>query len=60
MNNLFSVKNQVVVITGATGVLGKGIAIHLAQEGAKVAILGRKEEEGTKIADTIHKEGGEA
>lgn len=60
MNNLFSVKNQVVVITGATGVLGKGIAIHLAKEGAKVVILGRKEEEGNKIADTIHKEGGEA
>lgn len=26
MNNLFSVKDQVVVITGGTGVLGKAIA----------------------------------
>ena len=40
MNNLFSVKDQVVVITGGTGVLGKAIAAHLAAEGAKVVILG--------------------
>ena len=39
MNNLFSVKDQVVVITGGTGVLGKAIAAHLAEEGAKVVIL---------------------
>ena len=43
MNNLFSVKDQVVVITGGTGVLGKAIAAHLAEEGAKVVIL-RSEE----------------
>lgn len=46
MNNLFSVKDQVVVITGGTGVLGKAIAAHLAEEGAKVVILGRKAEVG--------------
>ena len=46
MNNLFSVKDQVVVITGGTGVLGKAIAAHLAAEGAKVVILGRKAEVG--------------
>lgn len=43
MNNLFSVKDQVVVITGGTGVLGKAIAAHLAAEGAKVVILGRRQ-----------------
>ena len=36
MANLFSVKDKVVVITGGTGVLGKTIAVHLAEEGAKV------------------------
>lgn len=46
MNNLFSVKDQVVVITGGTGVLGKAIAAHLAAEGAKVVILGRKGRSG--------------
>ena len=48
MNNLFSVKDQVVVITGGTGVLGKAIAAHLAEEGAKVVILGRKAEVGNE------------
>ena len=48
MNNLFSVKDQVVVITGGTGVLGKAIAAHLAEEGAKVVILGRKRNQGQR------------
>ena len=53
MNNLFSVKDQVVVITGGTGVLGKAIAAHLAEEGAKVVILGRKAEVGNAIVNEI-------
>ena len=60
MNELFSVKNKVVVITGGTGVLGKGIAAHLAKEGAKVVILGRKAEEGNKIVSEIVANGGDA
>lgn len=60
MANLFSVKNKVVVITGGTGVLGKAIASHLAQEGAKVVIMGRKAEVGEKIVSEIKAEGGEA
>ena len=35
MKNLFDIKDKVVVITGGTGVLGKAIAFHLAEEGAK-------------------------
>ena len=46
MKNLFNIKDKVVVITGGTGVLGKAIAFHLAEEGAKVVILGRKAEIG--------------
>ena len=46
MNELFNIKDQVVVITGGTGVLGKTIAKYLALNGAKVVILGRKEEVG--------------
>ena len=60
MANLFSVKNKVVVITGGTGVLGKAIASHLAQEGAKIVIMGRKAEVGEKIVSEIKAEGGEA
>lgn len=60
MNELFSVKDQVVVITGGTGVLGRCIAEYLASEGAKVVILGRRKEEGDEIVDAIKSKGGEA
>jgi len=60
MNELFSVKSKVVVITGGTGVLGKAIAVYLAKEGAKVVILGRRAEAGNAIVEEIKNEGGEA
>lgn len=60
MKNIFSVKDKVVVITGGTGVLGKAIGFHLAEEGAKIVILGRNEENGNKIAQDIISKGGEA
>ena len=44
MNELFNIKDQVVVITGGTGVLGRCIAKYLAKEGAKVVVMGRKAE----------------
>lgn len=60
MNELFSVKDKVVVITGGTGVLGACIARYLAKEGAKVAILGRRKSEGDAIVDDIVAAGGDA
>ena len=60
MNNLFDIKDNVVVITGGTGVLGRCIAKYLAENGAKVAILGRKEEVGNTIVEDIKNAGGEA
>ena len=38
--NLFDVKDRVIVITGATGILGRAMVRHFAEEGAKVVILG--------------------
>lgn len=60
MKNLFDIKGKVVVITGGTGVLGRAIALHLAEEGAKVVILGRKAEVGNALVDEIKENGGEA
>lgn len=60
MNNLFSVKDNVVVITGGTGILGTAIAKHLASEGAKVVLLGRRKDEGDRIVNEIKAAGGEA
>jgi NAD(P)-dependent dehydrogenase (short-subunit alcohol dehydrogenase family) len=58
MNSLFNIKDNVVVITGGTGVLGRTIAKYLALEGAKVIILGRKEEVGNEIVKDITAAGG--
>lgn len=60
MNELFSVKDMVVVITGGTGVLGSCIGEYLASQGAKIVILGRKREEGDAIVAKITAAGGEA
>lgn len=60
MTNLFNVKDKVVVITGGTGILGRAIAAHLAEEGAKVVILGRKVTIGNEIVSEIKAKGGEA
>lgn len=59
MNNLFDIKGNVTVITGGTGVLGRTIAKYLALNGARVVILGRKEDVGNQIAADIRAEGGE-
>ena len=59
MNELFNIKGYVVVITGGTGVLGRAIAKYLALNGAKVIILGRKEEAGQEIVADIKAAGGE-
>lgn len=48
MANLFCIKDRVVIITGGAGILGSGIAGHLAEEGAKVVILDRAVEIGEK------------
>lgn len=57
-NQLFSVKDSIIVISGATGVLGASITKHLALEGAKVIVLGRNKEKIkqliTAIGETPH------
>lgn len=60
MKNLFDIKDKVVVITGGTGVLGRTIALHLAEQGAKVVVLGRKAEVGNALINEIKAAGGEA
>ena len=58
--NLFDVKDRVIVITGATGVLGRAMVRHFAEEGAKVVILGRNKQVGNQLADEAVKAGGTA
>ena len=58
MNELFDIKDNVTVITGGTGILGKTIAKYVADNGAIVIILGRKEDVGRRIAEDITAAGG--
>lgn len=60
MNELFSVKGHVVVITGGTGVLGRCMGAYLARQGAKVVLLGRNKEVGDALVADICADGGEA
>ncbi len=50
MNNIFNVENKVVVMTGATGILGEPIALHLAECGAQVVLLARTESKAKALA----------
>lgn len=56
MKNLFDIKGNVTVITGGTGILGREIARYLAHQGARVIIMGRKEDVGQKIVSEVKDE----
>ena len=60
MQNLFSIRERVIVITGGTGVLGSVIASYLAGRGAIIVILGRREEAGRETVNKIRAEAKEA
>ena len=58
--SVFDIKDQVVVITGGTGVLGREIGTYLAHEGARVVLLGRRQDVGEALAEGIRAQGGDA
>ena len=59
-NNLFSVKDKVIILTGGSGILGGCMAKYLAKEEAAVVILDRNETAGYELAEEIKKDGGKA
>jgi 3(or 17)beta-hydroxysteroid dehydrogenase len=54
------VKGKVAIITGAASGIGRGTALLLAKEGAKVVIGDINEVGGKEVAEEIKREGGEA
>lgn len=57
MKSLISVENKIIVISGATGVLGESMTRSLAQCGAHVVILGRNKDKVNTLVNSIRKEG---
>lgn len=60
LQRLFSLEDQVAVVTGGTGVLGGAMARGLAQAGARVGILGRRREQAYAVVAEIEADGGVA
>ncbi|WBA40865.1 SDR family oxidoreductase [Hymenobacter canadensis] len=58
--NQFSLHGKVIVITGATGVLGEALSLAVAEAGARVAILGRDAGRAAERVAAIEAVGGEA
>lgn len=60
MKNDFSLKGKVIVVTGATGILGEAFINGIADAGGIVGVLGRNEKVANERAASIIKQGGEA
>lgn len=58
--NVFELTDRVAIITGGTSGIGEAIAKMYAQQGAKVVVSGRNEEEGQRIVKEIEEKGGTA
>ena len=52
--------DRVAVVTGSSGGIGAGVAVHLARAGAKVALVARREDKLLELKTNIEDEGGVA
>ena len=59
-NGIMSGEGKVAIVTGSGRGIGRGIALLFAEEGAKVALMARREEEGIKVEKSIREKGGDA
>ncbi len=55
-----SFEGKVVLITGATSGIGRATALAFAKEGASVALVGRRADEGASTVQAIEDDGGKA
>lgn len=58
--SLFSLENNVALITGSTKGIGKAIATRMAEQGAKVIISSRNQDACDEVAGEINAQGGQA
>lgn len=57
INNLFDVKGKVALITGATGALGKAVAIGYGLAGMKIFVTGRSDSKCSALCNELEKQG---
>ncbi|MEO7977956.1 SDR family oxidoreductase [Flavobacterium sp.] len=60
MKNNFTLKGKVIVVTGATGILGEAFINGIAEAGGIVGVLGRNEKVANERVASIILHGGEA
>ncbi|WP_136604448.1 SDR family oxidoreductase [Paenibacillus dokdonensis] len=60
MTNLFDLTGKTAVAIGGNSVLGSSIAAGFAEQGARVAIVGRNFEKAQDVVNSIQSNGGEA
>jgi 2-deoxy-D-gluconate 3-dehydrogenase len=60
LQRLFSLEGKVVLVTGASGGIGRALAVGLAEAGATVAVHGRKQEEIATTCKLIAETGAKA
>lgn len=53
-------ENKVALVTGATSGIGREIALAVAREGARTAVIGRNAERGGEVVRAIEAAGGDA
>lgn len=60
MSTVFSLQGKVIIVTGATGILGEAFINGIADAGGIVGVLGRNEKVAHERVDAIINNGGEA
>ena len=59
-NQLFSLHDKIIIVTGATGVLGESFVQGISDMGGKVALIGRNEQIGNEGVKHLTENGSEA
>ena len=57
---IFELAGKIIIITGGTGVIGSSFVKALGHAGAKMVVIGRKEDVGNQLVREVKQDGGEA